>query len=258
MEGASWHHTRVTNGVNHWQRVVMGFALEAAARGFTHRDLLDTADGPLRVWVRGGQGPMLYVSAGIHGDEPAGPLAVDAALRAGVFDGSWPCVIAPVLNPEGLARGTRENAGGSDLNRDYLQRQTSEVACHAAFLESMPVPEAFLSLHEDWEARGFYLYEINTGSDHPDLTRELLVEASRHFPLEQGPTIDGHRIRDAGWIFHGPTADEPSGWPEAIFLAKRGCPLSYTFETPSRESIEQRVACQLALIQRFVLRWRSR
>src|SRR5690625_2477570 len=75
----------------------------------------------------------IYVSAGIHGDEPAGPLAVLELLRTGLpHDLSW--TICPVLNPTGLEKGTRENFAGVDLNRDYLPPTQPETEAHVLWL----------------------------------------------------------------------------------------------------------------------------
>lgn len=67
-----------------------------------------TADAPLRVLVVGS----------VHGDEPAGirvaqRLIASPPLRRAVH---W---IVPTLNPDGLAAGTRGNARGVDLNRNF-------------------------------------------------------------------------------------------------------------------------------------------
>lgn len=67
----------------------------------------------------GRPGPRCYLSAGIHGDEPAGLVALRDLIR----DNAWPddlnLGICPCLNPQGCELGTRENAAGLDLNRDY-------------------------------------------------------------------------------------------------------------------------------------------
>ena len=42
------------------------------------------------------------------------------------------------------------------------------------------------------------------------------------------------------------TFDLPENWPEAIFLAKRGCPVSFTFETPSANCLQDRIAAHVA------------
>jgi protein MpaA len=61
--------------------------------------------------------PLLVVGA-IHGDEPAGiaiarDLSNDPPPRAGLL------VTIPDLNPDGVAAGTRQNARGVDLNRNF-------------------------------------------------------------------------------------------------------------------------------------------
>ena len=78
----------------------------------------------------GRTGPRFYLSAGIHGDEPAGLLALHDLIR----DDAWPdhlnLGICPCLNPQGFERGTRENASGHDLNRDYrTPRRSPQATC---------------------------------------------------------------------------------------------------------------------------------
>jgi murein peptide amidase A len=235
-----------------WQVFEQEFAREAMARGFRSTVIARTAAGEIRAWEKGEGKPLVYLSAGMHGDEPAGPWAMLELLRGGAFDERFCWAIVPMLNPEGLRAGTRGNAAGVDMNRDYLLKKTGEVRGHIAWLEALPVPDVFVSLHEDWEVAGFYLYEIRLGEDRPESTRELLAAAREVFPLEVGPLIDGHEIRDAGWIFHAVDPDEPEGWPEAIFMSHRGCGLSYTLETPSQARLDDRVQCQVQVVKRLI------
>ncbi len=221
----------------------------AAARGFARRVLGETNAGPLVVWERPGAGP--YLSAGMHGDEPAGAMAALELLRGGAFDeGPW--ALCPALNPTGLAAGTRDNAEGIDLNRDYLARRSAEVRTHAAWLEARPCPVLFLSLHEDWESSGFYFYEINLGEDRPERAESILAAVAPWLPRETAGRIDDHEVREAGWIYHAAEADLPDLWPEAIFLAKLGCPLSFTFETPSAAALADRVSAHIAAVEAAV------
>jgi hypothetical protein len=113
----------------------------------------------------------------------------------------------------------------------------------------------FLSLHEDWETTGFYLYEINLGRDEPQRAPAIIDAVRPWFPPEPGPEIDGHLPRADGWIYHEAEADVPQGWPEAIFLAKRGCPLSFTFETPSHAPLARRVAALMAAVRAANREW---
>lgn len=237
------------SGAFQWPDFLPAFGNAAEQAGFNSTVLAETPAGPLMAWERPGAGPRVYVSSGIHGDEPAGPLAMLELLRDGFFAEPFAWALCPAVNPTGLAAGTRENAAGTDLNRDYLTKLTPEVRAHAAWLEAMPVPRLFLSLHEDWEAQDFYFYEINLGEDDPRRAGRIIEAVSPWFAPENGPEIDGHEPRGPGWIFHAAEADLPQGWPEAIFLAKLGCPLSFTFETPSHSVLAKRVAAQCAAVR---------
>lgn len=237
------------NDVFFWPDFLPAFRRAAEDAGFAETLLAETAAGPLSVWQRPFGEPQVYLSAGIHGDEPAGPLALLELMREGFFVPEIDWAICPALNPTGLADGRRENAAGIDLNRDYWLRSSPEVIAHAAWLEADAPPELFLSLHEDWEAGGFYFYEINLGVDEPCRAGEIIEAVRPWFPPDSGHEIDGHSPRGPGWIFHAAEADVPEGWPEAIFLAKLGCPLSFTFETPSHANLAARVAAQQAAVR---------
>lgn len=221
--------------------------------------ICDGEDGPVVGWslMENAGAPLVYVSAGIHGDEPAGPLAVEAML-AEDFGAEFNWLVCPMLNPSGFARGQRTDAMGRDLNRDYFVRESREVRAHIAWLEKFPLPELMFSLHEDWEATGFYFYEINLREDRPERVRCLLGAVSELMPIEPQPIIDDHAVREGGWIYHDPCADFPENWPEAIYMAERGCPLSLTLETPSMAfPLAVRVAAQRAAVQAMLAWWRA-
>ena len=101
----------------------------------------------------------------------------------------------------------------------------------------------------DWQLVSFYYYEINLHDDRPDRARQILHAVSPWFPPEPGPEIDGHLCSEPGWIHHAAEPDLPEGWPEAIHLAKMGCPLSFTFESPSRAALGRRVAAHVAAVK---------
>ena len=236
-----------------WHSFQDEFATAALGQGFVRETLLETEDGPLLAWTKFSEAPLVYLSAGIHGDEPAGPLAVLEMMEGGVFDSSCSWMICPALNPGGLVCHTRENRAGADLNRDYFQLTTLEVSAHSRWLSRQPVPELFVSLHEDWESSGFYFYEINLTQDRPEIAESIFSAVAPVFSREPGPLIDGHEVRAPGWIFHCAEADLPDSWPEAIWLAKRGCPLSFTFETPSRASLADRTRAHIAAFRELLL-----
>ncbi|MFD2257765.1 M14 family metallocarboxypeptidase [Luteolibacter algae] len=230
-----------------WLLFSSDFSAAALKQGFTSEVLLETEDGKILAWEREPTqpGPVVYLSAGIHGDEPAGPLALLELMESGTFSHCVHWLICPALNPGGLAVGRRENRAGVDLNRDYLQSRSLETAAHIAWLKRHPVPEIFISFHEDWESTGFYFYEINCGEDCPQRARAILSAVSEVLPPEPCEVIDGHAVREPGWIFHCAEADLPDEWPEAIYMAKQGCALSYTLESPSQASLPERAKAHM-------------
>jgi protein MpaA len=71
---------------------------------------------PIELVHVGGAGPRILVVGCIHGTEPAGIAIVRALQRAHPQADLW---LVPVLNPDGLAHRTRQNAHGVDLNRNF-------------------------------------------------------------------------------------------------------------------------------------------
>lgn len=193
----------------------------------------------------------LYLSAGIHGDEPAGPQALLELLEEDALPRGHAYVICPLLNPAGMVRGTRENPEGIDLNRDYRHFASDEISAHAAWLErSVRRITHALHLHEDWESQGFYLYELNF-TRQPGLSGEILQAVRPLLPIETAEIIDG-RIARQGVIRPDHIPELEEGDPEAIYLQKRYGGLNYTVETPSAKDLAQRVkalkAATLAIV----------
>ena len=191
--------------------------------------------------------PRFYVSTGIHGDEPAGPLAALRLVSENHLpDQAW-LWLCPCLNPTGFQRNTRESAGGHDLNRDYRHRLTPEIQAHVAWLERQPLFDVALCLHEDWEAAGFYLYELNP-EEHPSLARPVLDAVQSYCPIDRSPVIDGREARE-GLICPSLDPAQRPQWPEAFYLLQNKTRLNYTFESPSDFPLEIRVQALVTAVE---------
>lgn len=188
-----------------------------------------------------GPRPRLYLSSGIHGDEPAPPLALLELLESGFFDARANWFLVPLLNPTGFARGTRENADGIDLNRDYKHLVSPEIRAHVTWLRHQPRFDFTLCVHEDWESTGFYLYELNPDG-RPSLAEPIVNAVAPVCPIETAAIIDGRASAAAGII--RPAADPllRELWPEAIYLRAHHTPLTYTLESPSALPLATRIA----------------
>ena len=189
----------------------------------------------------------IYISAGIHGDEPAGPLAIRRLLEAGLLPPDSDYTIFPCLNPDGFALHQRENRDGRDLNREYLDPQAGEVQAHISWLESRSIFDLCLCLHEDWEAHGFYVYELNP-DDRPSLAKGMIEAVSHVCPIDRSEVIEGRPAHE-GII--RPTVDPRARpqWPESFYLLTHKTRLSYTLEAPSDFSLSTRVDSLVAAVR---------
>lgn len=241
-------------GAYHGERIdieaVLSGCLDSARRfGWTPEWLAGPSHLQLLALRRAGAGAAcrVYLSTGIHGDEPAGPLAARQLLE----DDAWPAAcelrLCPCLNPTGFATGRRENAHGIDLNRDYRDPVTQEVRAHTTWLERQPAFEMAICLHEDWEANGFYLYELNPDG-LPSLADTMVAAASRVCPIDTAAIIDGRESSGAGIIRPQLDPSQRPQWPEAFYLLTHKTRLSYTLEAPSDFPLPVRVAALTAAV----------
>ncbi len=89
---------------------------------------------PLEVWRPGGACRLLIFAA-IHGEEPETTYALSRALRQ-LAAPSGHCAVVLAANPDGLLRGTRGNARGVDLNRNFPSRDwRPDLVRHRSTLE---------------------------------------------------------------------------------------------------------------------------
>lgn len=190
----------------------------------------------------------LYLSAGIHGDEPAGPLAALELVRQNRWPANLEIWLCPCLNPKGFAENRRENARGVDLNRDYRHPQTDEVRAHVEWLNRQPSFDLALILHEDWESGGFYLYELNP-DQIPSPAEPIVSALSGVCPIEMSGIVDDLWTVKGGIIHpHLAPAERPL-WAEAIYLIEHQTRLSLTLEAPSALPLAVRVEALVRGVQ---------
>lgn len=189
----------------------------------------------------------VYIASGIHGDEPSGPVTLLRLLAEDRWPADTHFILSPCTNPTGFVNKSRENQQGIDLNRDYKHLLTAEIRAHDAWIKTLPRFNQSILLHEDWEASGFYLYELNfEGLPSP---AERVIEAVREIgPIETAPVVDGFKCED-GIIRPNVKPADREQWAEAIYLVATKSPYSITLETPSDFPLEFRVAMHRRAIE---------
>jgi protein MpaA len=189
----------------------------------------------------------LYLSTGIHGDEPAGPLAIRQLLQENLWPQNAAIWLCPCLNPTGFPLNRRENAGGFDLNRDYRHLQTPEIRAHVDWLRRQPDLDLTICAHEDWESHGFYLYELNP-EDRASYAERMIAAAATACPIDRSEIIED-RPASGGIIRPDLDPAKRPLWPEALFLITHKTRQSYTLEAPSDFPLAHRVAALVAAIR---------
>ncbi len=189
----------------------------------------------------------LYLSAGIHGDEPAGSLAL---LLWAEENPQWlklaKVVILPCLNPWGSRQNSRLDKAGTDLNRAFTGQRGTPAAVRR-FIGRRPVQTAVL-LHEDYDAEGIYLYLLGKSRTSATLA---LAAASRMIPADTRPRIEGRRARQ-GLISPRAVPSSMEFWPEAIWLHSLGAASTSTFETPSEMDLLFRVRAHVEFLHAII------
>ncbi len=188
----------------------------------------------------------LYISTGIHGDEPAGPLTVRRLLQEDAWPPGLDIWLCPCLNPTGFVLSRRENAEGLDLNRQYRAPEAAETVAHVAWLRRQPRFDLCLCLHEDWESPGFYLYELNPDR-LPSLAEAIIARVAQVCPIERSEIIEGRPAQN-GIIRPNLDPQTRPQWAEAFFLITHKTRHSYTLEAPSDFPLSVRVTALVAAV----------
>lgn len=197
--------------------------------------------------------PRIYLSSGVHGDEPAGPATLLHLLENNFFsdyDASF--FLAPVVNPLGLLAGTRENPAGADLNRDFRHATQAETRALVDLLNTLPPFELSACLHEDWESSGFYLYCLGA-QPALDTAKSVIANIAAKHPIDLSELID--ESESSGGVIHRSEPldiDAREDWPEAFYLVSSLRHPHYTLEAPSSFPMEKRIAMLAIAVRTLV------
>lgn len=242
--------------MSRWAALVERYSLSATPLG-------EDAGHPIMVFEtpKRKEGPSIYLSAGVHGDEVA-PLWgllfwAEAELGKWLKKG-FQFLIFPCFNPFGVIENTRRNSEFRDLNRSFEDRSVPLIASWQDLIEGRKF-DLSLQLHEDYDGRGVYIYELDREAEDHRLARRCLDACHEILPRDWRSSIDDSDFIDGILARGADEADvrqvaevELDGWPEAIFLFLNNTPRALTFETPSEFSLVTRIRAQECLVEAAV------
>ncbi len=197
---------------------------------------------------------MVSISAGVHGDEPAGVWALLSLVADGLLDPRYGYRLWPCFNPTGFDLRTRANAEGRDVNRTFGRGGTSPEAKAILTANRDRVFALSIDLHEDHEADGFYLYETAPPERVSRYARPVTAAlAEAGFPLQDltpefelgPPGSEVAHARGRGAVVVDAVREAPffkGALPLGLVLVRRAAPCALTFETPAGREPAERVA----------------
>lgn len=199
--------------------------------------------------------PTVFISAGIHGDEPAGIHAVIRFLNNDLhrYVDRFNFVVFPCLNPTGFDAGMHNTASGMNIN-DHFGKQSDDVVVRAIETKIKSfAPSVVLSfdLHEDnsGDQLGCYVYEmISKTTDH---IAHRVLEVLAPTDICQQPEIYGETNTN-GVIEQNVDESQTALGGLHGYLKAHGAQHVMVIETPSAWPLEKRIQTQLAMIQRGI------
>jgi len=172
---------------------------------------------PYFVQDSGVAGPIVLITGGVHGDEPAGAYAADQIRHWPITRGKL--IVAPRANVVGLAAGKRNTPGEpvalANLNRNFPRAASNEpprglLATALWNFAREQKPTWFIDLHEGSDFNGMANKSVGSSlivfpttegkAVAPAIQTAVnaaITNQSQHFSL-LGPPIDGSFARAAG------------------------------------------------------------
>jgi murein peptide amidase A len=189
----------------------------------------------------------------IHGDEPAGALAIVRFLENLVENPAlaedYQIHAYPVCNPTGFEDVTRFSRSGRDLNREFWKNSAQpEVQIVENELRAQHF-QGLIQLHADDTSEGIYGF-VRGATLTENLLRPALREAGKILPRNNNALIDGFAARDGMIydVYEGILAAPSDLRPE---------PFEIILETPHSAPVELQVRALNAAMQTILKEYRS-
>ncbi|MBI2117439.1 M14 family metallocarboxypeptidase [Candidatus Peregrinibacteria bacterium] len=253
---AKWHNATYANALEELGKAVYGS--HTYALSMLYRPQLSRSRK---------KGPTVMLSAGVHGDEPAGVYALLDFLNSGMREYGDRCnfVVFPCVNPSGFEADTRRTMNGVDLNHsfgvgsaqpevaaieEWLSYHAHQFRLHIDLHEDNPTALVEDAAEGEEHPRACYLYEWMC--DHRRRIGRQLINALPHEAAVCLLPMIEREENDCGVI----------AYPEALRNAKYvvGSLDAYTMkhrtdhtivtETPAIWSMEKRIAVQCLWLRR--------
>jgi protein MpaA len=232
------------------QRVTSALTSVEHASLTVHQDSTGSRSYALLTAVLGAGKPRkALITAGLHGDEPAGVEALCAFFERRLYQSwvhRWELTVLPCVNPWGYEHHRRTNQDGRDLNREF---KSEHPPAEVRFVQSLDFGryELSLDLHDDVDSSGYYLYQTIDSDEEARASDFILARVNRVMPINRDSEIEGRPVHHG--VIRRPCApSDMDWWPLAVYARQHGVKHNFTLEAGTASSIQVQIDAHLAAI----------
>lgn len=181
----------------------------------------------------------ILITAGIHGDEPAGVSSTmkiidKLAERKGTdFISDANIDFVPWINPWGLLNGKRENSSGIDINRDFTHLRTAEAQIFTRGISQVDY-DVVLDLHESSDDNGFMFFAYE-GSPPINGAVDGLVDLGFKYSTSRY----GSNYNKGIEVIRQPKIGNTPSWSQRA-IAINGCDATWVIESSDSQELIER------------------
>lgn len=184
-------------------------------------------------------------SAGMHGDEIAGPWSIIDFLNKYNFK-NYPnikIIIFPVASPTAFNARKRYNYLNKELNGLFCNKKLTHE--NRILFNELKNEKVFFfhALHGDIDEYSFYLYSFENQEEK--IYRELIELAKKHFPINKSKKIYGDPAIN-GLIINR----QDGSFEDRMF--QEGTPYSMCTESPEKQPLNETVALNVDIMNKVI------
>ncbi len=195
----------------------------------------------------------ILIAGSFHGDEPAGSWGILEYIiksKKTIFN-KINISFVPIVNPIGFKNGNSRNLENRNPNRHFTDKSLIKLSTEGKILKrnikliKYLAKDGFLTLHEDYGQKKFYIYSFEKTRGPGLFSKCMLESGGKVFGKAKSGIIDGCLIKE-GIIFK-----EYDGSFED-YLFRLGVPITICSETPRKKSIDLRIKASEEIIKEFI------
>lgn len=192
------------------------------------------------------ESPRVIFLSGMHGNEAESSELLEQWLieNAETLDSF---LFIPQVSPSAVRQGTRRNAQGNDINRQFIEETTDQEVLQVMKILKGQSAILCLDVHEDPDrTQGFYIYDTGVMTKQELETYREAIQKTPFKPYSGIDDIDDEHLQrmiEQGYVSLRPTDSEVSAGFGSVWMLKHHIVSRvFTMEVPGKAAKEDKAA----------------